>query len=131
MLTITRRQYEAFSKDREQGFTPRAVAHLRQHHPDWCCARDDQALAAHVAAAVAFAREHDVTLEANVLWLLDLQPRPGFALPLSGYLHYRLTQRGFDETTRVRNFASALTQPQRPVVISLDTDLDALEGGHA
>ncbi|QRK10913.1 hypothetical protein JQX13_13065 [Archangium violaceum] len=129
MLTISRRQYEAFSKDREQGFTARAVAHLREHHPDWCYGRDDRTLAARVSAATAFAREHGVTQEPNVLRLLDLQMRPGFTVPLSGYPHYRLTQRGFDEATRVRNFASALTHPRSLVVVTLDTDLDALERG--
>lgn len=81
MLTITRQQLKAFSKNREQEFTARAVAHLRKHHPDWCEGRDDKSLAAKVAAAMAFAREHGVSQEANVLGLMDLQLRPGFSVP--------------------------------------------------
>jgi hypothetical protein len=129
MLTITRQQFEAFSRDREQGLSARAAAHLRKQHPGWCDGRSDDALVTHVSAAMAFAREHGVSREANVLRLLDLQVRPGFSVPLPSYLHYRLTQHGFDETTRVRNFAFALTLPQWPVIVALDTDLDALDHG--
>ncbi|AKI98702.1 hypothetical protein ATI61_10697 [Archangium gephyra] len=131
MLTISRQQFEALSRTREQGFTARAVAHLRAHHPEWCHGREDAALAARAAAALAFAREHGVSHEANVLRLMDLQLRPGFALPLADYPRYRLTQRGLEESARVANFALALTRPRPLVVISLDTDLDALERGHA
>ena len=130
MLTITRQQFEALSRNREQGFTARAVVHLREHHPEWCEGRNDQQLAARATAAMLFARAHGVSHEANVLRLMDLQLRPGFAVPLADYPRYRLTQRGLEESTRVANFARALTEPQPPVVISLDTDLDALERGH-
>lgn len=130
MLIITRQQFGAFSRSREQEFAARAVAHLRKQYPDWCHGRDDSTLATHVFAVIAFALEHGVSHEAHVLTLLDLQMRPGFAVPLASYLRYRLTQHGFDEATRVRNFAFALTQPRWPVVVSLDTDLDVLERSH-
>jgi hypothetical protein len=130
MLIITRRQFEAFSKAQIQGFTTRAIEHLRKHHPLWCGARDDEALAASVAATMAFAREHGVTHEANILQVMDLHVRQRFVIPLSGYPLYRLTQHGLDETTRVRNFASALALAQTPTVISLGTNLDAQEHSH-
>ena len=66
-----------------------------------------------------------------MLWLIALQVKPGFAVPPTGYLGYRLTQRSFDETTRVRNFAAALVAARRLILISLDTDLEALERGDA
>jgi len=127
MLTITRQQYEALSKAREQGFIARAVTHLRKHHSGWCGERNDDALAAHISTMVAWAREHSVTRQDNVLRLIDLQLRTGFILPLCGYLYYCLTQCGVDEATRVHNFARALSLSRKPVVVALDTDLDALE----
>jgi hypothetical protein len=127
MIKISGQQLQAFSTAREQSFIARGVAHLRKHHAAWCGKRDDKDLAAHVRAVVAFARNHGVTRAHNVLELMDLQVQRRFTAPLNSYLRYRLTQRGFDEDTRVHHFAWALTQPQQPVVISLDTDLDALE----
>jgi hypothetical protein len=127
MITISRQQLQALSTAQEQRFIARGVAHLRQHHAGWCGKRDDKDLAALVRAMVTFARDHGVKQAHNVLMLIDLQVRLRFAVPLTSYLRYRLTQRGFDEDTRVHHFAWALSQPDRPVVISLATDLDALE----
>ncbi|WP_437296945.1 hypothetical protein [Sorangium sp. So ce426] len=127
MMIVPKEQLQAISDALGRPFSMRAIAYLREHHSEWCRGRDDVDVARHVTSVIAFARALGITRDSNVLWLIALQAEPGFSMPPTGYVGYRLTQRGFDEGTRVRNFAAALVAAKKPILISLDADLEAME----
>lgn len=108
-------------------FEQRALAHLRQRHAPWCSGRDTAGLLRHVRAATAFGQRHGIHGQANLLRLLDIAMRPGFSPQPSGYALYRLTQPGYDETTRLLNYEAVLAAPQPPVLVSLDTPMAAVQ----
>lgn len=63
-----------------------------------------------------------------MLRLIDAQMVTAFSIAtLTSYQRFRLKQAGIDEATRVHNFELALQARSNPVVISVSTDLAALE----
>lgn len=128
MLKISRSQLEAMSEHCSKNFEQRAVMHIRQAHAKQCEGRDDATIAKYVEALIKFARANKVVDQGHVLRLIDAQMVTAFSIAtLTSYQRFRLKQAGIDEATRVHNFELALQARSNPVVISVSTDLAALE----
>ena len=129
-MKIQTTQLAELSQLGKQRFVQQCVQHLRTVHYEQCAGRDHAGLQAYVEAMLVFAAKHRISQQECVLRLLDLQVTLQYPSHLPRYQHYRLTQREFDEPTRVHNFEVALRAGRNPILVSLDSDLRALEVAH-
>lgn len=129
MIAISTRQMATLASNSKLCFRQRLLAHIRARHATWCETHDLDALQRFVAMSIAFSQHYDVHEEVNLIRMADIQLAPGFQPRPAGWALYRLTQAGFDETTRVHNFEAALRDPRPPVMVSLQSDLAAWDRG--
>ena len=118
MLTISQDQFDALHAMRRRDFLRGSLAFLRRERPLWATGRSDEEIEAFLERTVAFADDHGIAARGQRRRLMLLHVDHGFEP--DAYLSMLLRREGVSEAGRMKDYAAALTRPNRPRRITLD-----------
>ena len=102
-------------------------AFLRQKHATWSATKTQAEIDHFCATTLAFAAHCNLTSVASIDILLEQRVLGRMSAPFSEWQKMLLTRPGRTEESRLSEFLETLSSKDQPILINLNTDLDALK----
>jgi hypothetical protein len=109
LLYISEDQDRAMARDMTERFISRTVLLLEESAPGWCRDKSHEDRIEFVRSMIEFARSKHIFKEINIQKLMVWQIKPGYTIPLSGYLESILNRESFYEEYRMEGFFEVIT----------------------